>query len=81
MSDYDDEDEIQTIEGRPAIKTFRKKVAASTIKDAVVHLSDWSHSWYDMYLLSVEEYPDREGFVAVSVFGWENGPTRERYPV
>lgn len=72
---------MSTEEIKKKKSTFRKEIAAISIIEAMTHLDEWAHSCYDMYLISMEPYEEREGYLAMVVFGWENDETRETFSV
>jgi hypothetical protein len=63
---------------RPA---FVKEVAAPTISQAVISMDDWGQSIYDMYVVSCGPYEGREGYVVLTLFGWQNNKSREDFRV
>lgn len=61
----------------PEKKAMRREVAAPSLVEALQHLDDMQRSYYDMYVLKVEQFDERDGYIAVTVYCWENQETRE----
>jgi hypothetical protein len=58
-------------------KTFVREVAAPTLLEAYTKLDEMNRSFYDMYPIHIAELEEPEGYIRVTIFGWENDTSRD----
>lgn len=56
---------------------FPRQIACESIDEGLSYLDDLGKSFYDMYVLEVIPYPERDGWYRITVWGWQNKNTRE----
>lgn len=64
---------------KKARKGMKREVAAPSVREALQHLDDMQKSIYDMYVVQVNTTEERDGYVTILVYSWENEETREIY--
>lgn len=61
-------------------KGSRREVSAPSLVDALQHLDNLQKSFCDMYIINVEASDERDGYIHVTLYSWENQETRELFP-
>lgn len=62
-------------------KTFIKEVAAPSLHEAYTKLDEMHKSFYDMYPITIELLDEPEGYIRVTIFGFENDESRNYFYV
>jgi hypothetical protein len=62
-------------------RTFLRRVAAISLIEAYARMDEMGQSTYDMMQIYFGPCEDREGYIEVLIWGWENDSSREHLDV